>query len=265
MEKRKLLNLGCGNRYHKDWVNMDFTSRNKNIISHNILKGIPFPDSYFDAVYHSHVLEHFSKADAFKFIRECYRVLKPGGIIRIAVPNLESIVENYKKYLKMAIKGDEIAEANYDWSMIEMYDQCVRSSSGGEMRKYLSQDNIINKEFITSRIGTFANFSQNSNEKKENKVKNLAKEIIRFIKKVGRIIPGQKNWTIGKFRMSGETHQWMYDRFSLSRLLRNEDFNNPTITNAYNSMIIGWSEFNLDADKEGKIFKPDSLFMEAIK
>ena len=68
MEKRKLLNLGCGNRYHRDWVNIDSVSRNKSIIAHNLSKGIPYLDDYFDAVYHSHLLEHLSKEDGLKLI-----------------------------------------------------------------------------------------------------------------------------------------------------------------------------------------------------
>lgn len=265
MEKRKLLNLGCGNRWHDDWINLDFVSRNKKVIACNLLKGIPFPSDYFDAVYHSHLLEHFSKKDALKFTEECYRVLKTGGIIRVAVPNLESVVENYKKYLELAMDGDKIAEANYDWTMIEMYDQCVRKSTGGEMRRYLDQDNIINKEFIHSRIGSFANFSKKPEITNKNKLKIIIKKIIISIRNLKKSIPGERNRMLGKFMISGEIHQWMYDRFSLSKLLIDAGFKNPVITKAYNSMIADWSKFNLDTDKDGRVFKPDSIFMEATK
>ncbi|MFN9648236.1 MAG: methyltransferase domain-containing protein, partial [Pseudanabaena sp.] len=58
----KLLNLGCGHRFHSAWTNIDFRSNNENVIAHNLLKGIPFPDQSFDVIYHSHVLEHFSRS-----------------------------------------------------------------------------------------------------------------------------------------------------------------------------------------------------------
>lgn len=139
-----MINLGCGNNCHKDWINIDFVSKDKNVTSHNLLKGIPYPDNYFDVVYHSHVLEHFSKSEAISFIKECYRVLKPQGIIRIAVPNLERIVDNYKKYLNLALQGNELSEKIYDWTMIALYDQCVRSQSGGEMIKQIKDKKFYN-------------------------------------------------------------------------------------------------------------------------
>ena len=55
----------------------------KNIFKYNLLNSIPFKDNTFEIIYHSHVLKHFSKEDGIKFIAECYRVLKPGGFIRL--------------------------------------------------------------------------------------------------------------------------------------------------------------------------------------
>src|ERR1700743_2591931 len=93
--KLPYLNLGCGHHFNKRWVNVDFVSIGDDVIGHNLLKGIPFDDSSFEVVYHSHVLEHFQKRDAVKFIDECYRVLKPGGTIRVVIPDLEQIVTHY--------------------------------------------------------------------------------------------------------------------------------------------------------------------------
>ena len=66
----KYLNLGCGSHYSTatEWTNLDFTSLDNNVIAHNLLIGIPFEDNSFDLVYHSHVLEHFSKEDGETFI-----------------------------------------------------------------------------------------------------------------------------------------------------------------------------------------------------
>src|SRR5687767_3201991 len=101
----KYLNLGCGDRYISDWTNVDFVSQGKGVIAHNLIEGIPFPDNSFDVVYHSHVLEHFTKQRGFLFIKECYRVLKPNGILRIVVPDLEEIVREYFKSLSGALEG----------------------------------------------------------------------------------------------------------------------------------------------------------------
>ena len=80
----KLLNLGCGTRFHRSWTNIDFSSSDKSVIAHNLLKGIQYNDNFFDVVYHSHVLEHFTKSDAKKFLLECFRVLKPNGHFSIS-------------------------------------------------------------------------------------------------------------------------------------------------------------------------------------
>src|SRR5689334_18953207 len=85
------LNLGCGYHYSSapEWINVDFVATGGGVQPHNLLDGIPFPDNSFDLVYHSHVLEHFTKNDGECFIAECFRVIKPGGFIRVAIPDLE--------------------------------------------------------------------------------------------------------------------------------------------------------------------------------
>ena len=149
----KYLNLGCGSRYHPNWTNIDFTSTNESIIAHNLNRGIPFPDDAFDVVYHSHVLEHFSKTSATNFLQECYRVLRPQGVLRVAVPDLEQIARTYLVALEKAVSGYQEWANNYEWILLEMYDQTVRNKPGGEMAAYLCQDNLVNEQFILDRCG----------------------------------------------------------------------------------------------------------------
>jgi hypothetical protein len=70
---------------------------------------------------------------------------------------------------------------------------------------------------------------------------------------------------IGKFRSQGEIHQWMYDRYSLARLLEQSGFSDAAQKTAFDSAIDNWKEFFLDAGPDGTVHKPDSLFMEAHK
>jgi predicted SAM-dependent methyltransferase len=76
MAKYKYINLGCVSHFHEDWVNVDFVVTGKDVIAHNLNLDIPFENDTFEVVYHSHVLELFSKDKVDFFIRECYRVLK---------------------------------------------------------------------------------------------------------------------------------------------------------------------------------------------
>lgn len=69
---------------------------------------------------------------------------------------------------------------------------------------------------------------------------------------------------IGRFRRSGEIHQWMYDKYSLKKLLSEVGFSKIALKDGLNSEISNWEKYNLDSI-DGKVRKPDSLFMEAKK
>lgn len=266
-KRMKCLNLGCGNRYHKTWTNVDFFADSDYVIAHNLLRGIPYPDSTFEVVYHSHVLEHFSRPHAVEFTKECWRVLKPGGIIRIAVPDLESIIHEYQKWLDLAQKGDKAAQANYDWIMLELYDQAVRNYGGGEMGKYLLQENVPNEVYVRERMGSFFDAIRQpqptSNLKAILKQSPLFKTIRNAL--MNSNLLGLQSFRISKFRLSGEVHQWMYDRYSLSRLLSQCGFKNGKVCHADESGIPKWTDNNLDTEPDGSIYKPDSLYLEATK
>jgi len=278
------LNLGCGQRFHKDWTNIDFVSNSPYVQAYNLLQGIPFEDNAFEVVYHSHVLEHFSKADGKKFIQECHRVLKPNGIIRIAVPDLEQIAKEYLKNLNLALEGNIDAQYNYEWIMLEMYDQAVRTKSGGQMASYFFQEILPNEDYVFKRIGEEGRnirkfYLENLNKTTQQSIspKDKRSFLRKILSKIKQAIKAflfrdeiqfyQDNIQyalIGKFRLSGEIHQWMYDRYSLSKLLEETKFRDIQIKTAFESAIPNWNDFELES-KNGVIFKPDSLFAEARK
>lgn len=272
----KMLNLGCGSRFSKDWINVDFVSTNSNVIVCNLTNGIPFSNNEFDVVYHSHVLEHFTKNEGFEFIKECYRVLKPNGIIRIAVPDLENIIRSYLltvEALEKTISNENTL--NHEWAVIELIDQMVRTKSGGEMANYWQQDKIENHNFVQSRVGyEFSNYRNNwlaypktdSTNKHiyqisfKQKIKNYIKDfMLRALK------TEDQQLAKARFRSSGEVHQWMYDKHSLKTILESIGFTNFTVVNAIKSNISNWEKYAfLDIENE-QVRKPDSLFIEAKK
>lgn len=281
----KLVNLGCGQRYHKDWINIDFVSNSEDVIQHNLLDGIPINDNEVDLVYHSHVLEHFSKVQGVYFIKECYRVLKVNGIIRIAVPDLETIVKEYLNNLQLAMEGDVEAKHNYEWIKLELFDQMVRNESGGDMKNYLYQPIVKNESYVFKRIGSEGEIIRESFFNKKVLVQDLKKNVKPkvsilklFLRKVKSVITKVRVWgtksslteqeskalKIGQFRLGGEIHQWMYDRYSLSELLKIVGFNDIKVCSAFESEIQNWESYQLDIIN-GEIRKPDSLFMEARK
>jgi SAM-dependent methyltransferase len=274
------LNLGCGRRFHPKWTNLDFVSGSPFVRAHNLLEGVPYPEETFDVVYHSHLLEHFSREAAPIFLRECYRVLRPSGILRIAVPDLEDIVRHYLNALDSARQGKEGSGANYDWMLLELYDQTVRGRSGGGWRAYLSQEAIPNWEFVEKRGGAEARELRAShrcgaNGEGSSKV-SLRARVHFILKNLPAIVRNKlldaflskgeyEALQLGRFRRSGEIHEWMYDSYSLARLLRSLGFPEPRKVAATQSEIPDWTSYCLDNEPDGSTYKPDSLFMEARK
>ncbi len=273
MAKLNYLNLGCGSKFHNDWINIDMVSHHPSVISYNLVKGIPYPDNQMDVIYHSQVLEHIPKGDAPGFIKECLRVLKPGGIMRIVVPDLENIATEYLNHLKKNIDNPTVnTEADYDWILLEMYDQTVRNNSGGLMAEYLKKPNIVNEEYILGRSGAIGKLIRNDSSEVImpktgiiNILKRLVRKILNFSVSNIKSLTTSKRSRIGAFRLGGEVHMWMYDRFSLSRLLTECGFSEVKVKNPFNSDISNWGDYELDV-KDGQIFDSvHALFIEAKK
>lgn len=249
------INLGCGQKFHTEWINVDYKSNNYRVIAHDLGAGIPFESNSCDVIYHSHLLEHFSKSDAPVFLKDCLRALKPDGIIRVVVPDLENIVRLYLLLLEKSLKGDAEAQKRYDWIMLELFDQMVRNQPGGEMLKYWQQNPMPAEDFVIERLGS--------------EVKDAIGRI--RSKPDARNQSGQQQNTaldphkIGQFRLSGEIHQWMYDRYSLGKLLQEAGFEDIKVCKADESQIPNFNRYLLDIEPDGSIRKPDSLFMEARK
>jgi predicted SAM-dependent methyltransferase len=276
----KYLNLGCGGRFHPEWTNVDMAPVDDSVIRHNLRRPLPFAADTFDAVYHSHVLEHLGQDDASMFVHECYRVLRPGGVVRIAVPNLETIARLYLQTLERALNGDQRAGADHRWMLIEMFDQTVRNQSGGNMAAYLRQPELPNESFVLQRMGaegrsimgrdtgTSATKRHRRKCPIHEKIANKASKALRWIREpLLRLLLGKEHQAlqVGRFRLAGEIHQWMYDRLSLAELLHEAGFTCSREVSPDESSIAGWRSFNLDTEENGAVRKPDSLFMEAIK
>lgn len=156
----KILNLGSGTKTssHPDVVNVDwsiylrlrrnplgrrlaprvlrgrrqerFEALPDNVLVHDLAKGIPFPDGSVDAVYHSHLLEHLDRPVAAEFMLEVRRVLKPGGLQRIVVPDLERLCRALLAHLESVEAGTEDREA-HDEYVAELIEQSVRREAYG--------------------------------------------------------------------------------------------------------------------------------------
>lgn len=80
------INFGCGKNKLNGWINHD--------IDCDIRQPLKYPNRCAEAIFAEHVVEHISYHDAVLFFCECWRVLKVGGVIRIAVPSIERVMKN---------------------------------------------------------------------------------------------------------------------------------------------------------------------------
>ena len=241
----KILNLGCGTktsirpevtnidwsiylRLKRNWLlrnivpilvkgeRLDrFNLLGPNIMVHNLTKGIPFGSNTIDVVYHSHLLEHLDEDIAKLFLLEIKRVLKPNGILRIVVPDLEKACRDYVSHISISEKNNYEAQ-NHNSYISQIIEQSVRRESYG-----------------TSKQNPFRRFFENT--------------------------------FLGDARRRGETHQWMYDRISLSVLLVHLGYENPQLQSYNTSSILGWNNYGLDFDENGNEYKANSLYIEASK
>ena len=91
------LHVGCGLNILDGWLNCDLNPKRPDVLPMDATKRFPFDDGKFDYVYSEHFVEHIDYAGGQNIFRECYRILKPGGIIRITTPDLAFLVGLYSK------------------------------------------------------------------------------------------------------------------------------------------------------------------------
>lgn len=267
----QLLNVGCGRCYHPAWTNIDLVACGPGVRAYDLRRGLPYDDNSFDAVYHSHVLEHLTPEDAAEMLAECHRVLRIGGVLRIAVPDLEGIARTYLQTLDSAAnESTDVGLADHQWMTFELIDQMTRRHSGGQMGPAMRDANRVNHEFIRCRIGHQVTGNSNSRSKKT--LSQRATRLIAGLRKQLAIAAvtvidgksGRDAYREGSFRQSGEIHRWMYDRVSLGQLLREVGFDLPQVCSASESRITEFDSYQLDRDGD-VARKPDSLYMEAVK
>ncbi len=89
------LNIGCGPHPMDGWLNVDIDPGDDSVMYMDASRPFPFKSDSFDFVYSEHLIEHLDYKGARCMLRESYRTLRPGGIIRIATPSFESLLSLY--------------------------------------------------------------------------------------------------------------------------------------------------------------------------
>ena len=266
------LNLGCGNRFAQGWINIDFHSESPEVIRVNLLGRLPFDDNSFDVVYSSHVLEHFAPDTAQALLRECHRILKPNGILRTVLPDLETGCREYVRLLD-EIDTSEGARKRYEWIILELLDQLTRTRPSGQMGPYREKLTATDDQemiaYVKSRTDTIPwsgprkTFGSKLRSLTWNKLR--TKLIYAYVAAVKLLLPPSLRTTLIDDTRIGEKHKWMYDRYGLSVLLRRCGFGDIVSLSESESQIEGFAMDHLDTEPDGRPYKPGSIFSEARK
>jgi len=92
------LDIGCGPNTSNDYINLDYRWDSKVDVCWDITKKkLPFEDNSFKGVFTEHCFEHVSFDNFVKNMGEIYRVLKPGGHLRLIMPDGELYINLYNR------------------------------------------------------------------------------------------------------------------------------------------------------------------------
>ena len=91
------LHLGCGKRRLPGYTHVDLAGFDHIDHRHDIATLPMFEDNSVDLIYSSHTLEYFDRVQVIPVLEEWRRVLKPGGTLRLAVPDFEALAQVYAK------------------------------------------------------------------------------------------------------------------------------------------------------------------------
>lgn len=90
------LHLGAGNHELTDWLNSDLYPDSKSSIHLDVTCRFPLPDRSFQYIFSEHMIEHLSYREGEAMLRECFRVLEPGGVVRISTPDLTVLLNLFQ-------------------------------------------------------------------------------------------------------------------------------------------------------------------------
>jgi ubiquinone/menaquinone biosynthesis C-methylase UbiE len=262
------VNLACGSVFvtGDDWLNFDYASSCPAVHAADLLSQLPLEKNSASLVYSSHFLEHIPRAQVTAFLSECWRILHPGGVLRLVVPDLENLCRTYLDH------RDRGEHAEADFLVLELLDQCVRSESGGELGRYYNQLRLAPKAnaeamaFVRQRTGEDLISPTPKCRLRWAPAKLVTKLERLWIKAVLMLLPKAFRNQNVSLAAVGERHQWLYDAYQLQQLLAAAGFVDIQPCTAATSRVNDFPFQPLDLDADGQPRKgAESMFIEAQK
>ncbi|MFQ5893806.1 MAG: methyltransferase domain-containing protein [Nitrospinota bacterium] len=137
------LHVGCGRYYLEGWLNADIDLRCPVDIFLDAREPLPFEAQQFQFVFAEHLIEHLTFEEGRRFCREVYRILRPGGVVRLSTPDLQFLLRYYdepsaeahayteyhtEEFLRLDVRSRALVISNffydfghrliYDWDLL---------------------------------------------------------------------------------------------------------------------------------------------------
>jgi SAM-dependent methyltransferase len=243
---RAMLNIGCGTKMDWQWNNVDYSPYAR--LAHH-----PFVASLLHRV---GLLSH-----------ERYETLAL----------VDPSIVNWNLLHGIPFK-DNTFDVVYHSHFLEHIDRDYAPCILKECHRVLKRDGSLRNVvpdlysavmFYVSSVVQLENGDQSSLKRHQEAIDGLFEQMVRRQPSGAKL---QRGWVRvierlfrGDAVAAGEVHRWMYDKHSLERLLSQAGFREVTVATPFSSRIHGWSEFELDLNGDGTVYKAYSLYMEAIK
>jgi SAM-dependent methyltransferase len=269
---------------YREWNNLKFSSLPRAdeppfFYHHTLRKPLPWSDRTFDVVYCNHVAEHLTPDEGLALVREFRRVLKPGGLCRMVVPDLEAEAREYLRTLESALRDpSEENVRRYEWAVADLIDQALRRHTGGVMGQKLLRGDVdweqirrtngdVFNMFLPDDRGHIASPPSLLDRLRRNLPGRLS-ELPRFVRKCWyRLLQEMLIRSSNQPRIDwlNETNRWLYDRFSLAQVLVRGGLADVQPVDYKTSRIEGWSRYDFDRSEKGDYPLEPSVYLEATR
>lgn len=137
------LHLGCGRRFIPGYFHVDAVEFPHVDLVHAVDQLPMVPDESVEVIYACHVLEHYQRRAVPRVLAEWRRILKPGGTLRVAVPDFEALVELYRKTQRLEHvvgplfgRGDYLYNIHYNVFDFSSLERKLLDAGFSDVRRY---------------------------------------------------------------------------------------------------------------------------------
>lgn len=243
---RAMLNLGCGSKLDYSWTNIDFSPivfLARHVTIAKILRRIAVLSEarYKKVLNIDPDIIRWDLRKGIPFGNQSFDVVYSSHFLEHL--DLEAVVPFLKGIHRVLKRGGIVRIVVPDLQiLVNRYVSSAKKLERGNVSALNEHQKSV-CDLFGQMVG------------KESSGTNIQPAFVRVIEKIVR----------GGPRKIGELHRWMYDKYTLQALLKDIGFVDVREHRYYSSRIDGWQQFNLDSNHDGKVYKPNSLYIEGVK